>query len=86
MEMELGSGTTYCLQACSSQIPVSKELAFLQSYIVASETFQNSQESSGLDYVNASLINEDFADKNISSKGKYLCSTIDKEGLPHNHV
>jgi len=54
--------------------------------IVASEKIQNSQESSGLDYLNASLINEDFADKNISSKGKYLCSTIDKEGLPHNHV
>ncbi|CAN5966678.1 unnamed protein product [Sphagnum jensenii] len=55
-------------------------------WIVASEKIQNSQESSGLDYLNASLINEDFADKNISSKGKYLCSTIDKEGLPHNHV
>ncbi|CAK9871905.1 unnamed protein product [Sphagnum jensenii] len=57
-----------------------------EKMIVASEKIQNSQESSGLDYVNASLINEDFADKNISSKGKYLCSTIDKEGLPHNHV
>jgi hypothetical protein len=31
-------------------------------------------------------INEDFADKNISSKGKYLCATIDKEGLSHNRV
>jgi len=30
MDMELGCETSYHLQACSSQIPVQKDLAFLQ--------------------------------------------------------